>query len=331
MSAAGPACGPCRLERRRAGREQQPQPGPLVRRAEAQGRARRPRQGSCRSAPRPWPGRRHRRSSSRRCRTCASAAASRRASTSSSCRGSTGPSSTLGGPRSPTRMGRDPPTFTDVTTDLQNTALQATVTVDRDKATRAGHRRGRAALDPLHGLRHAPDLDHLHAGRQLRGASSSSIRACNWSADRLDLVRIRNANGRLVPLSRLRDGRRGPSARSSVNQLGQSAGDHGVLQHPGRALPLGDAVQRIEAHQGASSACRPTISTTFAGTAQIFQDALGNQGLLLGAAVLTIYIVLGMLYESFIHPLTILTGLPAAASAPWSRSGCSVSTSRSSR
>ncbi len=45
----------------------------------------------------------------------------------------------------------------------------------------------------------------------------------------------------------------------------------------------------------------------------MFQDALGNQGLLLLAAVITIYIVLGILYESFIHPLTILTGLPAAA------------------
>ena len=56
-----------------------------------------------------------------------------------------------------------------------------------------------------------------------------------------------------------------------------------------------------------------TISTTFSGTARVFQEALGNQGLLLLAAVVTIYIVLGVLYESFIHPLTILTGLPAAA------------------
>ena len=57
----------------------------------------------------------------------------------------------------------------------------------------------------------------------------------------------------------------------------------------------------------------PTISDQFSGTAQVFQEPLANQGLLLAAAVLTIYIVLGILYESFIHPLTILTGLPAAA------------------
>ncbi len=61
------------------------------------------------------------------------------------------------------------------------------------------------------------------------------------------------------------------------------------------------------------SALPTTLSTSFAGTAQVFQDAVANQGLLLLAAVLTIYIVLGILYESFVHPLTILTGLPAAA------------------
>ncbi|TIL49504.1 MAG: hypothetical protein E5Y81_26975, partial [Mesorhizobium sp.] len=55
-----------------------------------------------------------------------------------------------------------------------------------------------------------------------------------------------------------------------------------------------------------------TISTTFSGTAKTFQDSLANQGLLIAGAILTIYIVLGILYESFIHPLTILTGLPSA-------------------
>jgi HAE1 family hydrophobic/amphiphilic exporter-1 len=54
------------------------------------------------------------------------------------------------------------------------------------------------------------------------------------------------------------------------------------------------------------------VSTTFQGTAQVFQDALGGQSLLLLAAVFVIYVVLGILYESFIHPITILSGLPAA-------------------
>jgi HAE1 family hydrophobic/amphiphilic exporter-1 len=54
------------------------------------------------------------------------------------------------------------------------------------------------------------------------------------------------------------------------------------------------------------------ISSTYSGTAKTFQAAVANQGLLLLAAVITIYIVLGILYESFIHPFTILTGLPSA-------------------
>ena len=76
-------------------------------------------------------------------------------------------------------------------------------------------------------------------------------------------------------------------------------------------VALGDAVAQTEALKqrlGVPS----TISTTFSGTAQTFQQSLANQGILLAAAVLTIYMVLGMLYESYIHPLTILTGLPSA-------------------
>src|SRR6185503_19903058 len=77
-------------------------------------------------------------------------------------------------------------------------------------------------------------------------------------------------------------------------------------------VSLGDAVSRINAIK-AEPNVPTTISTTFAGTAKVFQDALANQGLLIAAAIITIYIVLGILYESFVHPLTILTGLPAAA------------------
>jgi HAE1 family hydrophobic/amphiphilic exporter-1 len=53
-----------------------------------------------------------------------------------------------------------------------------------------------------------------------------------------------------------------------------------------------------------------TIATSFAGSAQLFQDALKGQGLLIFAAILVIYIILGILYESFVHPITILSGLP---------------------
>ena len=69
-----------------------------------------------------------------------------------------------------------------------------------------------------------------------------------------------------------------------------------------------DQVTALKANKGAPAG----IITSLAGTAQVFQQALGNQMVLIGAAIVVIYIVLGILYESFIQPLTILTGIPAA-------------------
>jgi HAE1 family hydrophobic/amphiphilic exporter-1 len=76
-------------------------------------------------------------------------------------------------------------------------------------------------------------------------------------------------------------------------------------------VALGDAVRDIQA-AAVEVGLPATITTSFEGSAQVFQQAVANQGLLLLAAVLVIYIILGILYESFIHPLTILSGLPSA-------------------
>jgi hydrophobic/amphiphilic exporter-1 (mainly G- bacteria), HAE1 family len=75
-------------------------------------------------------------------------------------------------------------------------------------------------------------------------------------------------------------------------------------------VALGDAVDRVQAL--ARETLPDTISTTFQGTAAAFQASLRGMGLLLALAVLVIYMVLGILYESFIHPITILSGLPSA-------------------
>ncbi len=79
---------------------------------------------------------------------------------------------------------------------------------------------------------------------------------------------------------------------------------------PGVSLGRGgrNAIRDVERQAGLPA----SITTGFAGSAQLFQDALKGQGLLILAAVLVIYIVLGVLYESFIHPITILSGLPSA-------------------
>jgi HAE1 family hydrophobic/amphiphilic exporter-1 len=75
-------------------------------------------------------------------------------------------------------------------------------------------------------------------------------------------------------------------------------------------VALGDAVNEVQ--QVARQTLPATITTTFAGTAQAFQDAQAGLLVLLCVAILVIYLVLGILYESFIHPLTILSGLPSA-------------------
>ena len=77
-------------------------------------------------------------------------------------------------------------------------------------------------------------------------------------------------------------------------------------------VALGDAVTAIQAATRAAGACRPSIQGSFQGTAQAFQASLANEPLLIAAALLAVYVVLGVLYESYIHPLTILSTLPSA-------------------
>jgi hydrophobic/amphiphilic exporter-1 (mainly G- bacteria), HAE1 family len=205
-------------------------------------------------------------------------------------------------------MRRDP-VFVGVTTDQQNTALQATIAVDRDKARQLGVTADqlRSTLYSGFGSRQVSTIYETADSYQVLVEFDPRMQ---WTADRLDLVKIRAANGTLVPLSAFTKVER-TAGPLSVNQLGQLPAV--TISFDTRAgVALGDAVSRINAiklEQGVPT----TVSTTFAGNARVFQEALANQGLLIGAAILTIYIVLGILYESFVHPLTILTGLPAAA------------------
>jgi multidrug efflux pump subunit AcrB len=120
---------------------------------------------------------------------------------------------------------------------------------------------------------------------------------------------VRSASGAMVPLDTL--AKVEPRTMSlTVNHLSQLPSvTISFNLAPGMSLgQASDAVAKLAGDMGMPS----TIATSFQGTAQLFQQALGNQGLLLFAAVLVVYIVLGVLYESFFHPLTILSGLPSA-------------------
>ncbi len=206
-------------------------------------------------------------------------------------------------------MRQDRAAFLDVNTDLQNNALQATVVIDKDKADQLGIGSDvlRSTLYSGFGVRQVSTI--YSTGDSYQVVVEFNPRE-QWTPERLNAIRIRTRSGTLVPLGAVARIQR-TAGQLTVNQLGQlPAVTISYNLPPGVAL--GDSVNHIEAIKERIGLPK-SVTTTLAGTAKTFQDSLANQGLLIAGAILTIYIVLGILYESFIHPLTILTGLPSAA------------------
>lgn len=205
-------------------------------------------------------------------------------------------------------MEQDRAHFTDVATDLNNNALQAHVTIDPDKAA-------------LLGVNVATLRSTLYEGFGTAQVATifSSVDSYDvilevdpktpWSPDMLLNLKVEGTGGKLVPLGAFAKVERkaGPLA---INQLGQLPAVTISYNLPA-GVALGESTDRITELKN-EIGFPATVSTTYAGTAKTFQDSTASQGLLILGAVLTIYIVLGILYESFIHPLTILSGLPSA-------------------
>jgi HAE1 family hydrophobic/amphiphilic exporter-1 len=125
----------------------------------------------------------------------------------------------------------------------------------------------------------------------------------------LSMLYIRSSTNQLVPLNSVANLTKGVGPLS-VNHLGQiPAVTLSFNLKPG--ISLGEAVDAVRTVTAKNAPA--TISTSFQGTAQAFQSSMRGLGFLLLMAILVIYIVLGILYESFVHPLTILSGLPSAA------------------
>jgi HAE1 family hydrophobic/amphiphilic exporter-1 len=199
--------------------------------------------------------------------------------------------------------------FADVTSDLQSNARQATIVIDRDKADALG-----VGADVLRSTLYtgfgARQISTIYAAGDSYQVLMEFDPTVQWRPDSLDRLRVRAANGSLVPISAFAHVEATAGALS-VNQLGQITAVTISFNLP-NGVALGAALDRVEElkdqiHMPA------TITSSLAGTAKTFQQSLANQNLLLIGAILTIYIVLGVLYESFVHPLTILTGLPSAA------------------
>jgi multidrug efflux pump len=200
------------------------------------------------------------------------------------------------------------PELTDLTSDQQDKGLEAMLVIDRDTASRLGI--SPAIIDET--------LYSAFGQRQV----STMYRQLNqyrvvleveprfWQdPDGLKYIYVKGANDTLVPLSAFTH--YAPSNTAlAVNHQGQfPAVTMSFNLAPGVAL--GDAVAKVERairEMGVPS----SIRYSFQGIAQAFQDSLANQPFLIAAALVAVYIVLGILYESFIHPLTILSTLPSA-------------------
>ncbi len=196
----------------------------------------------------------------------------------------------------------------DVTSDLLISNPQLTIDVDRDKAAALGitEDQVRNALYSQFGTRQVATL--YTASNQYQVIIENDPKF-QQSASDLTQTYIRTPAGRLVPLESVAKIRHtiGPLQINHLQQLPSVTISFNLK--PGVAL--GEAVEAIQEIERNSNV-PADITTGFQGTAAVFKDSLSNQPLLIIAAVLVIYIVLGILYESFIHPITILSGLPSA-------------------
>jgi hydrophobic/amphiphilic exporter-1 (mainly G- bacteria), HAE1 family len=201
----------------------------------------------------------------------------------------------------------DLPDIQDVTSDLQIASPQVDVHIDRDKASALGVTAEQVedALYTAYGQR---QISTIYAPNDEYWVVMELEDKYQMDPAALSMLYIRSSSGNLVPLNAVAS--LGTSLGPlTVNHLGQlPAVTISFNLKPGTAI--GDAVDGIE---GLARSLPASVSYQFQGTAQAFQSSLTGLGILLLVAILVIYIVLGILYESFIHPITILSGLPSAA------------------
>ncbi len=202
---------------------------------------------------------------------------------------------------------RELPTLQDVTSDLQISNPQVNIEIDRDKASALGVTAGQIE-DALYTAYGSRQISTIFAPNNQYQVIMELEPKYQLDPSALSMLYIRSSTGQLVPLNTVANITKGVGPLT-VNHLGQiTAVTLSFNLRPG--VSLGEAVDAVR--KVAARTLPSTISTSFQGTAQAFESSMQGLGLLLLMAILVIYIVLGILYESFIHPLTILSGLPSA-------------------
>jgi HAE1 family hydrophobic/amphiphilic exporter-1 len=199
--------------------------------------------------------------------------------------------------------------FQDVTSNMELASPNLVVTIDRNRAATLGvsAEQVETALSSAFGSRQVSTIYTSAAQYQV---ILEVERAYQRDPSALSRLHVRSSAGALVPLDALTTVRRdvGPLTVNHLGQLPAVTISFGLAPE----VSIGTAVDRIRRLER-DLAIPSTLSTTFQGTAQAFQESFKGMGLLLALAIVVVYIVLGILYESFIHPLTILSGLPSAS------------------
>ncbi|WP_395702357.1 efflux RND transporter permease subunit [Aquabacterium sp.] len=207
------------------------------------------------------------------------------------------------------RMRGEAAVFRDVTTDSQQRGLQATLSIDRDRANLLGVSMAdlRNTLYSAFGERQVSTIYNPINSFQVIMEAADPDRQFEDAFSRLYL---RGKGGAMVPLTSFASVSRtiGPTAVNHQGQLQAITVSFNLAPD----VALGDATKKLEAFVR-DMKMPSTIVTSYGGDAAVFQDSQGGQAILLIVAVLVIYLLLGVLYESYIHPLTILAGLPSAA------------------
>ena len=200
------------------------------------------------------------------------------------------------------------PELRDINSDQQNKGLQSYLSIDRDTAGRLGV--SIQDIDNVLGDSFGQrQVSNIYKGLNQYHVVLEVAPEFQQNPDALNLIYVPSRSGKLVPLSSF--------AHYEHSNTSLSVNHQGIFPSitlsfnlaPGASL--GPAVEHVEEARrqlGVPS----TVHATFQGTAQAFQDSLSNQLILILAALGAVYIVLGILYESFIHPITILSTIPSA-------------------
>ena len=200
------------------------------------------------------------------------------------------------------------PQLVDVNSDLQITSPQLRVDIDRDRAATVGvtPQQIEESLYSAYGTR---QVSTIYTPTNQYYVIMEVAPEFQRDVSNLSLIYLRSKSGKLVSLDTVASLRRsvGPLTVTHLGQLPAVT----ISFNLKAGVSLGDATAAIQ--ELARVELPATVSYSFVGSAQAFASSLNGMGLLIAMAVVVIYIVLGILYEDFVHPLTILSGLPAAS------------------